>query len=65
MSVNGWSSYQKVKQVQASAVAMISNQITGIKAVGHHFQSTPVYLDTPLSRAEDRIKRKQDKKRRD
>ena len=43
---------------------MISNQITGIKAAGHHLQRTPVYSYNPLSRTEDTIKREQDKKRR-
>ena len=46
---------RKVKQVQASVTAMISNQITGIKAAGHHLQRTPVYSYNPLSRTEDTI----------
>ena len=55
---------RKVKQVQTSVVVMISNQIIGIKTAAHHLQITSVYSYYPLSRAEDTIKREQDKKRR-
>ena len=58
---------RKVKQVQASVAAMINNQITGIKFSGHHLrlqQNIQVNSYNQHSRAEDTIKREQDRKRR-
>ena len=57
---------RKVKQVQASVAAMINNQITGIKVSGHHLrpqQNGQVNSYNQHSRAEDTIKREQDRKR--
>ena len=44
---------RKVKQVQVSVAVTINNQITGIKVDSYN----------PQSRAEDTIKREQDRKR--